>query len=192
MTIQDRTMSAADFWERVAEIEGDTLYELVNGEMIEVPPPSQKNSWMAMLIGGLIMNFARLNDLGLVLGADGGYILTEYDVRVPDASFVVKNRVQQFKDAMADRSPFAPDIAIEVISPSESVRSVNDKTLLYLNAGVRQVWNVFPDDSIIEVWERGGDGRTTVLLLRSGDTLTNKDLLPGFTLKLDEVFTDMS
>ncbi len=192
MTIQDRTMTAAAFWKRVAELNTDTLYELVNGEMIEIPPPRRKNSRIAVRISTFLTNYAMEKDAGTVLGADGGYTLTEYDVRVPDASFVAKDRISQMDAAEADSSIFAPNLVVEVISPSETPRTINDKTALYLNAGVKQVWNVYPEDAIIEVWEPGADSSMRVVTLRTGDTLTSKAVLPGFALKLDDVFADTS
>lgn len=191
MTVHDRVFTAADFWERVQELPDDKLYELVNGEIIEVPPPKRKNSWLA---GQLVTRFtvhAEKHDLGVVFGADGGFILTETNVRVPDVSFVAKDRIPAMTTAEQNNAAFAPDLAVEVISPSESPRKVNEKTTLYLDTGCQQVWNVYPDERVIEVWAKNAAGKLEMEAFSGDQSLSGGDVLPGFALIVKDLFAGM-
>jgi Uma2 family endonuclease len=183
---QAQTITVEAFWEMAVNFPEDKRYELVAGEIIEMPPPSRLHSEIAALIASFIIVFARQNKLGHVFGADGFFALTEQDVRIPDVSFVSASRDV---DVYNRKAIFAPDLAVEVISPSERPgRSVTEKTTLYLNSGVTVVWNVYIEEQIIEVWRKGSGDKLEVEILRRDTILTTEDVLPGFTLALADVF----
>jgi Uma2 family endonuclease len=188
---EQQLITAAQFFEQIAVLPDDQLYELVEGEIVTVPPPKRKSSWLALEIASELRNYTREHNLGMVFGADGGFILNDTNVRVPDASFVAAARVDTMNAAEADTAPFAPDLAVEVISPSETPRSVNSKTALYLDAGAQQVWNVFPDEQVVEVWVRNAAGKLEVEVLQSDATLDGGAVLPGFSLELAALFANM-
>jgi Uma2 family endonuclease len=82
----------------------------------------------------------------------------------------------------------APDLAVEVISPSETSRGVLDKTRTYLTGGGRLVWTVYPEDKIIDVHRLADDGSLITKTLTEADTLDGGEVLPGFTVGVKEVF----
>ncbi|HZS88999.1 MAG TPA: Uma2 family endonuclease [Chloroflexota bacterium] len=81
--------------------------------------------------------------------------------------------------------PFAPDLAVEVASPSQSRRAMQAKAARYLRGGTAVVWVIWPKRRQVDVWHPGG-GEPTVL--GSGDALDGEDVIPGFTYPVDELF----
>ena len=140
MVTQEKLYTAEEFWEITQLPENaDKRLALVDGEIIEMPPSSQINTVIAMPIGYFFNAFVIPRDLGYVTGADGGYTLTEHNARQPDVSFIAKERHPQLAGVAF---PVAPDLAVEVISPSKSSSDVLTKVQRYIEAGTRLVWAV--------------------------------------------------
>ena len=186
MSIQERLYTATEFWDMAQSDTSDTILELVYGVIREMNPPSIKHSLVATEIARLLGNFVKEHQLGFVLGADGGYTLSEENVRIPDASFISRSRMPA---DFNQRHIFAPNLVVEVISPSESSRDVHDKTTLYLKAGTSVVWNVYPDAEIVEVWQLQTDGTLQMQALERTDMLDGADVLVGFSVQVGEVFS---
>ena len=129
------------------------------------------------------------NDIaGYILTTDGGYTLTEQDVRIPDVSFIFKKNIPDLDDT---DSIIPPDLAVEVISPSETPRKVNAKTTLYLNTGTQIVWNVYPDEKVVEVWTKGEGEKLEMQAFTVEDTLIGGDVLPEFSLPIKDIFAQV-
>src|SRR5688500_3221477 len=163
----------------------DASYELIEGELVEVSPESGKSSAIAALIGALILNFARERGLGFVTGANGGFILrTDPDtVIAPDVGFVQKVR---FPDGLPDRGylDVRPDLAVEVVSPTDEPGTIRQKQRLYEQAGVPLVWWVDAKTQGVTVRRAGAEPVTLI----SGDELEGGEILPGFRLAVSEIF----
>lgn len=186
MTMAQKTRyTVAEFWELVQTLPDDKQYELIDGELMIIAPSSNKNLKLAGLIIYYLLGYVIPNDAGHVMGSDGGYPLDNGTVVIPDVSFVSKAHAPD-DDLPEDYSP--PDIAIEIISKSETPRKVTDKTERYLNAGTSLVWNVHPDEKIIEVWRSAADGGMNVQSYGIEDTTTGGNVLPQFRLKLADIF----
>jgi Uma2 family endonuclease len=131
--------------------------------------------------------YVKTHRLGRVYPADTTYILEEDEhgvqlMRLPDVSFVATARVKT-----QDRATYyhlAPDVAIEIISPSERAADMRAKLRDYLRTGVRQMWQVYPDTQ--EVIVHLADG--TVNTYEIGQTIPGADVLPGFELPVADVF----
>ena len=102
------------------------------------------------------------------------------DMRRPDASYVVDGRIE---DITAGVGWFAPDLAVEVVSPNDSAYDVADKVADYRRAGVRMIWVVWPSTREVEVIEGGRRE-----WLSESDTITGSDILPGFELPVAKLF----
>jgi Uma2 family endonuclease len=157
-------------------------YELVDGE-IRVSPAGNRHSVVAARVVARLLVFVEDRRLGHVLGADAGFRLPGGNVRSPDTSFVATGRYPDDRPAV-DWGVLAPDLAVEVLSPSERTRHVLDKIGEYLEAGVRLVWVIDPQKqratvyrSLLDVRELGPD-----------DELTGEDVVPGFRCRLGELF----
>lgn len=188
MDVQEKLYTVAEYWEvtRQPENEGKRL-ELVEGVIIEMPPSSRLNTIIAMRIGHFLSSHVIEHDLGYVTGADGGFELGPRDVRIPDAAFIAKERVPELAGTTF---PAAPDLAVEVVSPSETPRSVLDKARAYLAAGTRLVWVVYPEERVVDVHRLSEDGSMNIQTIDAAGTLDGEDMLPGLTLRVRDVFPE--
>jgi Uma2 family endonuclease len=150
-----------------------------------MPPSSQKNTVIAMRIGHYMNAYIIPRDLGYVTGPDGGFTLDENNARQPDVAFISKER-HPILDGV--EFPVAPDLAVEVISPSESSNEVLKKVQAYISAGTRLVWTAYADEEMVYVWRPAPDGSLNVQAVGINGTLDGGDVLPGFTLKVRDVF----
>ena len=164
--------------------DNDMRYELVEGELIEMSPTSRPHSRDGMRIATQMNVYAEANDLGEVYGADAGFILRRNPdtVRAPDAAFVRKERLPELDED--GYLPLSPDLAVEVVSPSNTVNEMSQKVQEYLEAGTAIVWVVEPKRRQVTVYTPGQHPR----ILRDGDLLDGGDVMPGFTLSVTYIF----
>ncbi len=186
MAIRQKIYTATEFWQMAANFADDRRYELVEGEIVEMAPSSPENTIIAARILVFLFNHVESHNLGYVSGADGGYTLSLENVRIPDVAFISKER----SPSIPKKFDVAPNLAVEVISPSESPRKINDKTALYLNSGTELVWNVYPEDKVVEVWQDAQDGGMKVHTLDINGALDGGDVLPGFSLPVKNIFPE--
>ena len=160
-------------------------WELVDGELIEVNPSAHESSMTAMQIGRLLGNHAVPKRLGSVSGADGGFVLfaDRETVLVPDVAFVAAGRIPQGEE-QKHFPRLAPDLVVEVLSPSDRMGGALAKVALYLQAGVRLVWLVDPDEQTVIVFRPDA----TPEKLDATMTLDGGDVLPGFSVPVAELF----
>jgi len=125
----------------------------------------------------------RKNPIGEVLTSDNLFVLGPSIKRIPDLSFMTTERVRQIQpDADIEG---APDLAIEVLSPSDTATAVRKKVKQYFAAGCRAVWLVYPESREIEVWE---SARGPAKIVTADDTLEAPEVLPGFSVKAGRFF----
>ena len=162
----------------------DRLYELVDGTLVE-KPMGWKEALLATWLAFRLQQFLLENDLGAVVGADGTLRLRNLLVRVPDVAFVRWENVPP-DDELPQIPDLAPDLAVEVISPSNTPGEMARKRREYFRAGTRLVWQVYPDRREVEVYTSPARFRTLGL----ADTLDGGTLLPGFRLPLADLFAE--
>ncbi len=184
MVFQIKVMTTEEFWALLPTLDPDKQYELIEGELTEMAASKKINSFLAASLVRFVGNHVTTHDLGYVFGADGGYNISSLNAYIPDVSFISKKRSPQFPTG----NDLMPDLAIEVISDSETSRSINRKTENYLRAGTLQVWNVYPEDKLIEIWRLQDADKMSIQVFTVDMTLTAEDILPGFTLVLAELF----
>jgi Uma2 family endonuclease len=161
-------------------------YELVLGELIRMRPTGFRHAELAHLFSHALISYVRPRGLGVV-GGEGGFVLhREPDtVRAPDVFFVSAERAPR-GEAARHFAELAPDLTIEIKSPSDSMAVLLAKADEYLAAGTRLTWTVDPDDRAVIV--KTPDGR--VRILGYEDTLDGEDVIPGFRLPLRDIFGD--
>jgi len=159
--------------------------ELVRGEVIERTPSGSEHSVIGLAVGSVLRAAARSSRAGRAFGADCGFVLTAdpATVRAPDAAFVRKER---FPRGEVPRSFFvgAPDLAVEVVSPSDTMSELLGKVEEYLAAGTQVVWVVVPERREAYVY-RPTDAPQ---VLGAGDGLTADPVLPGLSIPVAEFF----
>ena len=160
-------------------------WELIEGAPVEMTPSADESSSIGATIITVLGSFVRPRGLGRLYGADGGFVLfpDRATVRVPNAAFVRAERAPQ---GQARRSfpRLAPDLVVEVLSPSDRASEVVAKLAMYQEAGVPLIWLVDPEQKTITVIASGGSTR----VLQSGNTLDGGDVLPGFSVPVAEIF----
>jgi Uma2 family endonuclease len=158
--------------------------ELIDGVVYEMPPSSRKNTVTAVRVSAFIFRFVDENKLGYVTGADGGFDLRPGTVRQPDVAFIAKERVSSLEGVTFSG---APDLVVEVISPSESSRDVLDKVRLYLETGAHIVWAMYPEVQIVDAYRLNENGSLIVDTFGIDDVLDGGSVLPGFKLAVKDI-----
>ena len=159
--------------------------ELIRGELCQTMPTGQEHGEIVMNLGTLLRVFIKPRRLGRLTGSDSGVWL-ERDpdtVREPDIAFFSAEKMP-LGTRVTGYAEVVPDLVVEVVSPNNSLREINDKALMWLSYGVSLVWAVNPDTRSVDVYRAG---RVTSTLSES-DTLDGLDALPGFTCAVSEVF----
>jgi Uma2 family endonuclease len=157
----------------------DKHLEFIGGEIVEVVSNNFASKISARILAK-ISNHVEAHDLGHVTGADGGYNVSG-ERYMPDVGFISKKR--QPKSSHDTWNPQAPDLAVEVVSPTDRTKPITDKVANYLSAGTL-VWYVYPDDQEVKVYEPGQPVKTLGL----NDVLDGGKVLPDFTLALKDIF----
>ncbi|MGA9922929.1 MAG: Uma2 family endonuclease [Isosphaeraceae bacterium] len=168
-------------------IPDDMLYEVVDGQVVE-KKMSARETEIASILVGLLTSYLRTNRLGKVVGEMLFRISPENDLRRrPDVAFVSHAR-WPFNRRVPKVTPWdmVPDLAIEVISESNSAYEVLEKIHEYFAAGVSRVWVVYPDQAQVYLYA----SPTQIQVLKIGQELDGGDLLPGFHLPVAALFED--
>lgn len=180
-------ISAVDFVE-VANLPeyADCLVELVDGEIVTLPFSNGLHGRIVIRLGGKIDRFLDEHALGQVTGADAGFALERNSdgrdtVRGLDIAFLSRERAPEpLAESIIE---IVPDLAIEVISPSNSADDIRLKVRQLLAAGCAQVWVVYPSLREVDVHSANG-----IEIYREDDSLSAPDILPGFELAVSDIF----
>ena len=160
-------------------------YELADGELIEVPGAGYAHSLISGLIYRLLYGFATERRLGVVLH-DGATFILQSDpprARIPDVSFISAANVPA-GEPPSGFWPTAPDLAVEIVSPSDRGEDVRAKATEYLDGGSRCVWVLWPEEESVSVYVAG----EPVQSLESSDVLEGGELLPGLSVLVRDLF----
>lgn len=161
----------------------DRLCELVDGVLVE-KAMGYYESFLGGELFALIRNFVVAHALGLTHTADALFRLAPNLVRIPDVAFVSWNRLPGGRVPQSSIADLVLDLAVEIISRSNTLEELEEKLRDYFDAGVRLVWYVYPALREVHVFRSAAD-RT---VLRDGDTLDGGAVLPGFALPLTAFF----
>jgi Uma2 family endonuclease len=181
MAVHTRRMTVEEF-DHFATLpeHSDRRFEFIGGEMVEAVS-NQRSSAIAYNIGFYIKLYLHEKGLGgIVTGADGGYAVSGGRY-IPDVAYVSHERQDTLSDEAYSAIP--PDLAVEVLSPTNEPDELRIKVVGFLNAGTA-VWVVNPGKQRVEVYAPGSAPKT----LGINETLDGGDVLPGFTLAVSAIF----
>ena len=159
--------------------------ELIRGEFCETMSAGLKHGEVVMKLGFLMGSVVIPGRLGRLAGSDAGVIL-ERDpdtVREPDIAFISAARMP-LEEEEHGYSEIVPDLVVEIASPSDSRREVNDKARMWNSYGVPLVWAAYPETRTIDVHRADG----SITTLREDDVLDGGEILPGFAVRVSDIF----
>jgi Uma2 family endonuclease len=159
------------------------LCELVDGILVE-KPRGYEESLIAVELIRFLATFVAERKLGFVTGEGGMMKLAKGLVRIPDVAFVSKGRLPGGKPPRRPIPNLAPNLALEVLSKNNTTQEMERKLVEYFEAGVELVWFVDPRARTVEVFT-APDAST---LFKTGQTVTGGKVVPGFKLKLRDLF----
>jgi len=159
-------------------------YELTEGRLIEMSPPGSEHGLIVNTINYFVTDFVRHKKLGKVFAAETGFRLSRKPdtVRAPDVAFVSSARLP--KPLPKGYMDLAPDLVVEVVSPSDDADDMQLKIKEWLDAGARMVCYVYPSSRQVVIYRSLRDVR----VLTDADTLLGDDILPDFSLPVNEIF----
>ncbi|MBK8098865.1 MAG: Uma2 family endonuclease [Planctomycetes bacterium] len=160
--------------------------ELVGGEIRPVSPAGENHGFVAMNFGTPLHEHVRQLRLGRVYAADTGFLLARNPdtVLAPDVAFVRRARLDPTRKP--GYVPGPPDLCVEVRSPTDSRPAMQRKARAWLQAGCQVVVNVDPESQTIEIWRPDAEPQT----LRGDDVFAADDVIPGFRLRIADLFVE--
>lgn len=168
----------------LATMEDVNRSELVKGELVRMSPAGHPHGFYEVNFGAILFNFVREHKLGRVIGGEVG-IYTGRDpdtIRAADVAFISNERMSQVQSQ--SYLDVAPELVIEILSPSDSWMMVSQKIEEYFTSDVVQIWIADPKRQQVDVYASPTDFER----FSAGDTLSGGDVLPGFSVAVAELF----
>lgn len=167
--------------EKLQSYGSDYRMELVNGEIIVMSPSGYESDEVATRVSTFVNLWVMPRLLGRVTGSSAGFVLPNSDTRSPDVSFVRAERLRRSPRSFAE---LAPDLVVEVKSPTDSLTALRDKVDGFLAEGTQVGILIHPEQRWVEIRRL----RQEPVLLKDGDTLTVPDLLPGWAVAISDLW----
>jgi len=183
MTTATQKLITAEEFARMPDPPDGSQQELVRGVIITMPPPGGRHGACCSRINRRLGNFVEDNNRGTVFANDTGFV-TERDpdsVRGPDVAFWSREKLPEVPEGYIE---VAPDLVVEVVSPSDHYARIQRKINEYLEKGVRLIWVVDPEDRSTAVFRDGQKSK----VLSENEMLIGEDVLPGFTCRVADLF----
>jgi len=171
---------------RLPEQEG-VIRELDEGRIVDVAPTNLKHAILVARIAHLLLRHVEETGRRHWVAEGSGFGLGAATVRIPDVFVLRKDTAVTMEGAAYGVLKGAPELAVEVVSPGEKAAELERKIHQYLGAGTPSVWVVYPESKHVMVYRRNGDRQE----FHAGDQLNEPEVLPGLTIEIDEIFSDI-
>jgi Uma2 family endonuclease len=159
-------------------------YELVDGELI-VSNSGLEHGYIAVILGSALYSFVVSRKLGVVLDSSTAFTMKTGNKRSPDISFLGKERLQGLKKLPKGFGQGAPDLAVEILSPSNTTAEIHGKIVEYLENGTKLIWVINPEEEYVLVYK---SNPSPDRLLRFVDILSGEEILPDFSFPVADLF----
>jgi Uma2 family endonuclease len=171
-------------WEEFERLPGDGKFELIEGRLLNVPPPKKGHSRVAKRLLRALL--AVENRVPVEVYPEAGYKLSNHPASwlQPDLSLVKRDRDRQTRDDGYFIG--APELAVEVVSPSDVAADLARKVKLFLVSGAKAVWVIYPDSREVQIHMPDGTSFTRT----AGQNLTLPDVLPDWEFPVAKLFED--
>lgn len=160
-------------------------YELVGGELRDMGSAGAKHGYVCSLILFTLMGYVLPRKLGVVFDSSTAFTMKNGNRRSPDISFFAIDRIQSIADIPTGFLGGSPDLAIEVLSPGNTVEEIDEKVAEYFDNSTRLVWIVSPTQRYVMVYHCAKEPE---FLLKSSDFLDGEDVIPGFQVSVADFF----
>lgn len=164
------------------EVKENRLFELIEGTLVE-KAMGFESAWVALQLGTLINLYLERSNLGVCVGADGMMQIAQGLVRIPDVSYVSWDRIPGGEVPKKPIPNLVPDLAVEVLSPTNTPREMNRKVDEFFEAGVRLVWLIDPEKRTARIYT----SPDRFAEIDADGTLDALDVLPGFSVRLGDL-----
>lgn len=161
-------------------------YELIDGELV-MSAAGVEHGYVAILIAAALGSYVRSHKLGIVCDSSTGFWMKKGNFRSPDVSFIAKERLQGLKRPSKKFFQGSPDLAIEVLSPSDTIEGIHERIVEYFENDTQLVWIVNLEEEIVLVYCSPQPEK----LLRAGNSLDGEAVVPGFVWPLAELFAEL-
>ncbi len=161
-------------------------YELVDGELVDMGNSGMEHGGIGSFLGGLLAIYVRQHKLGIVCDSSTAFTLKNGNKRSPDVSFVSKERLKGLKRPPRGFFQGSPDLAVEILSPSNTVEEIHEKIVEYFANETRLVWVIHPDEKYVLVYHSSEPD----CFLRSSDFLEGEAVIPEFSMQVGELFEE--
>lgn len=192
MTIATEVIKEKKVWtdeEFMALAKDGHRYEIVNGELIDMGNSGALHGYICSLLVAALASYVLSKKLGVILDSSTAFKMKSGNRRSPDISFFSKERLQGMTELPTGFLEGAPDLAVEILSPGNTVEEIETKITEYFDNGARLVWVISPTQHYILVYRCAQEPDR---LLKSVDSLDGEDVIPGFTLPVAELFQKLS
>ncbi len=163
-------------------------YELVDGELVDMGNSGVEHGNIGSFLGGALELYVRPRKLGVTCDSSTAFTLKTGNKRSPDVSFIAKARLKGLKKLPKGYFQGAPDLAVEVISPTNTFEEMHTKIVEYFANDTRLIWVINPDEESVLVYHKPQPDR----LLQISDNLDGEDVVPGFTLPVADLFVNLA
>jgi Uma2 family endonuclease len=164
-------------------------YELINGELIDMGNSGALHGYICSILVMALMNYILPRKLGIVLDSSTAFAMKNGNKRSPDISFVSKAKLQGLEELPDGFLDGSPDLAIEVLSPNNTIAEIHQKLVEYFENGSRLVWVINLKQHYVLVYRSAQEPDR---LLKQSDSLDGEDVIAGFTMPLSELFQKLS
>ncbi|MDN5311770.1 MAG: hypothetical protein PWQ68_743 [Thermoanaerobacteraceae bacterium] len=172
-------------YEDYAKLPEDAPYQLIGGKLIMTPSPTPSHQYISSRIEKRLIDFVEKSNLGLVFHAPLDVYLEEKETYQPDIIYISKERL----NIIEDRIKGAPDLVMEILSPSTAYYDLRRKARIYAKHGVKEYWVVDPMEKSVEIY-KNNDGTFELVQKAEGEGNIKSLILPGFEIELQHIFVD--